>query len=51
MCDKVVSVDPFQLKYCHDKYKTQEMYNKVVDDFLPALKFFRDWFVMSKMIK
>ena len=43
--------DPFKLKYCHDRYKTQEMCNKAVDDFLPALKFVRDWFVTSKMIK
>ena len=25
--------------------------DKVVDDFLPALKFVSDWFVTSKMIK
>ena len=42
MCDKIVSDDPFKLKYCHDKYKTQEMCNKAVDDFLPALKFVPD---------
>ena len=38
MCDKIVSDDPFQLKYCHERYKTQEMCNIAVDDFLPALK-------------
>ena len=27
------------------------MYDKVVDDFLPALKFIPNWFVTSKMIK
>ena len=27
------------------------MYDKAVDDFLPALKFVPDWFVTSKMIK
>ena len=27
------------------------MYDKVIDDFLPALKFVPDWFVLSKMIK
>ena len=32
--------------------KTQEMCNKVVDYFLPAIKFVADWFVISnKMIK
>ena len=51
MCNKIVSDDPFKLKYCHDRYKTQEMYNKVVDDFLPALKFVRDGFVKSKKIE
>ena len=28
MCDKVVSKKPFMLKYCPDKYKSQEMFNK-----------------------
>ena len=51
MHDKIVSDDPFKLKYCHDRYKTQEMCNKAVQDFLPALKFVPDWFVTSKMIK
>ena len=27
------------------------MCDKVIDDFLPALKFVPDWFVLSKMIK
>ena len=27
------------------------MCSKAVDDFLPALKFVPDWFVISKMIK
>ena len=31
--------------------KTQEIFHKVVDDFLSALKFVPDWFVRSKMIK
>ena len=31
LCDKVVSEKPFMLKYCHDKYKTQEMCDKAVD--------------------
>ena len=48
--DKIVSEDPFQLKYCHDSYKTQELCNKVVDNFLPALKFVPGWFATSKMI-
>ena len=51
MCDKAVSENPFILRCCHDRYKTQEIYDKVVDDLLPALKFVPDWFATSKMIK
>ena len=39
------------LKYCRDRYKTQKMCGKAVDDFLPAVNFADDWFVTSKMIK
>ena len=45
MCDKVVSEDSFQLKYCHDKYETQETCNKSVDDFLSGLKLFLICFI------
>ena len=51
MCDKDVSEDPFVLEYCHGRYKIQEMCNKAIDDFLPALKCVPDWFVTNKMIK
>ena len=51
MYDKAISNDPFMLKYCLGRYKTQEMCHKAVDDFLPALKFVPVWFVTSKMIK
>ena len=51
MCNKIVSNVPFKLKHCHDKYKTQEMYNKTVNDFLTALKLVLHWFVTSKLIK
>lgn len=37
-CDKVVSEDPFMLKYCHDKYKTQKMCDNVAASCLIALK-------------
>ena len=33
MCDKFVFEEPFMLKYSSDRYKTQEMYDKVVDVF------------------
>ena len=42
MSDKMVSDYPFELNYCHDKYKIQEICNKSVDDFIPALKFVLD---------
>ena len=49
-CDKVVSEDPFMLKYFPEKYKTQEMCEKAVDCFL-AFKFVPDWLVKNKMIE
>ena len=45
------SNDSFILKCCRDRYKTQKICDKVVDDFLPDLKFVADWFGRSKMIK
>ena len=39
MCDRVVSEDPFLIVYCPDKYITQKMCNKAVDDSLAALKY------------
>ena len=42
MCDKAVSEDLLVLKYYIDRYKTQEMRDKAVDDFLVALKFLFD---------
>ena len=47
MCDKVVSEEPFILKYCLVRYKTKEMCDKVVDASLPALKFVPDGFVIK----
>ena len=50
MCDKLVSEEPFMLKYCLDGYKTQEMCDKAVDAFLSTLKFVPDWFVENEML-
>ena len=36
------------VKCCLDGYKTQEMCDKAVDNFLPTLEFVPDWIVMSK---
>ena len=41
LVDKIVIEDPCRLKYCHDKFETQEMCHKVVDFCLLALKFVR----------
>ena len=51
MCDKVVSKDTFILKYCHGKYKTQEMFDKIVKTSLQTLIFVPDCFVRSKIIE
>ena len=51
MCDKSFFEDPFMLKNYYDRYKTQEMRDKAVDNFMPFLKFVPDRFVTSKIIK
>ena len=51
MSDKVVSEDPFMLKYCSDRYKSQEICDKAVDSCLLALKFVPDWFVTNNRIE
>ena len=38
------------LKYCPDKYKTQEICDKAVDSSLLELNFVPDWFNMTYMI-
>ena len=39
------------VKYCFDRYKTQEMHDKAVDNFLSTHKVFPNWFVTSRMFK
>ena len=51
MCDKGVSKEPAMLKYCHDKYRTQEICDKAVDSYLQALNFLTDWSVTSKTVE
>ena len=51
MCDKIVCNGPFMLKYCLDRYKTQNICDKVVDDFLSTLKFVPDQFFTKKKKK
>ena len=51
MCDRVVSKDAFLTVYCTDKYKTQRMCNKAVDNTIGALKLISDGLVRSKIFK
>ena len=51
MCDKVVSKEPFMLKYCPDKFHFQEMFNKTVDFYLITLKVVPDRFVVNKILE
>ena len=49
--ERVVPEDPFWIVYRRDKFKTQRICDKAVDDSLAAMKLIPDWFVTSKMIK
>ena len=51
MFDRIISVDPFLIRYVPDQYKTQQMCDKATDDCLAAFKFVPDWFLTSKMIR
>ena len=51
MCNKFICIEPFLLKYCLNRYKTQELCEKAINDFLPTLKFVPHWFATSKKIK
>ena len=51
MSDEIISGDIFPIRYVSDQYKTQQMCDKAVDDFLTALKFVPDWFVTNVIIK
>ena len=50
-CVTVFCEDLFLIVYCPDKYETQRMCDKAVDDCLAALKFVFDCFFISKMIE
>ena len=51
MCTKVAGVDPWQLYYVPDHFKTQEMCNKGVRDHFFSLQYVPDWFVAQQQIK
>ena len=46
----VVSEDPFLIKCCPDKYKTERMCDETFDDSLTPLKLIPDWFVATKRL-
>ena len=46
-----VSDNPFMIVYIPDRYKTQRMCEKVVDDCVTALKLISDWFIAIKMLE
>ena len=39
------------LKYCPDKYKSQELCKEAINACLPLLKFVPDWLVTNKGLK
>ena len=39
------------VKYCLNRYKTQEMSDKAADAFLPTLNSIADWFVTNKRLE
>ena len=51
ICEASCFFVSFLTVYCPDKYITQEMYGKTIDDSLAALKLIPDWFVTSKVKK
>ena len=38
MFDRIISNEPFSIRYVPDQYKTKQMCDKAVDDCLTALK-------------
>ena len=50
MCKEVTEVDPWQLKNVPNHFKTQEMCDKAVRDYLFSLQFVPDFFVTQGQI-
>ena len=50
MCEKVLSKEPFMLKYYSNRYETQKIRDNVVDSYLLASKFVLDCFFTCKII-
>ena len=48
---KLLILCPFTFDAVPDRYKTQEMCHKAVDDFKPALKLIPNWFVNNDIVE
>ena len=46
---KFFSKEPFELRYCLDRYKTQEICDEAVNAFLSILKLVSEWFVPNNV--
>ena len=51
MCYEVISKELFTLKYCLNRYKTQEICDKVVDALLATLKFVSNYTVTNEILE
>ena len=51
MCERFVSKDPFMVKYCLLRYKTQKMCDEAIDNCLSTLKSVPDCFFTDMMIR
>ena len=51
MCERVTSEDSLMLVCCPDRYKTQRLCDKAVNDYVAALKLIHDRFVTNKMLE
>ena len=51
MCYEVISKELFTLKYCLNRYKTQEICDKVADALLATLKFVSNYTVTNEILE
>ena len=51
MCNSIICEYSFSIKYVPGQYQTEQICDKVVNNFLAALIFVSDWFVTDKIIK
>ena len=51
ICERIISDDPFSIRYASNQYKSQQTFDKALNDCLAAWKFIPDCFVTRKMIK